>query len=88
VTDHGPSPPLAPGEKDLDVLLVPRLSSNPYELVVPTTCTRSRCTRRTPHDTWVVLAATRRITRELRGIPVRPVACRDETPAYAPLLDL
>jgi hypothetical protein len=37
VTDHGPSPPLAPGEEDLDVLLVPRLSSNPYELVVPTT---------------------------------------------------
>lgn len=28
---------LAPGEKDLDVLLVPRLGSNPYELVVPTT---------------------------------------------------
>jgi hypothetical protein len=28
---------LAPGEKDLDVLLVPRLGSNPSELIVPTT---------------------------------------------------
>lgn len=28
---------LAPGEKDLDVLLVPRLGSNDYELVVPAT---------------------------------------------------